>query len=547
MFLLFANVCLYWYGVSDLYAGLFIRADSVIEYNFLDEEMRLDIAENAKKNILWGTILKIYQLMVPFALRSVFIRRLGVEYVGLEGLFSSLLSFLNLAEMGIGSAVLFFLYQPVAEDDEKTFRQLLGFIKVIYRRVGLLILGFGLMFMPFLSQLVSGELPADINIYVIYVLNLLQTVLSYWLFPGKSLVPAAHQQNDMPDRISLSASTVRYTLQFIVLVWRPGYYIYLTVAILAQILENAFLTSAVNRKYPQYRLFLPAPDAVGKKVSQKVRGLLFHRIGGVIVNSADAVVITAFLGLSILGKYRNYFQIMEFVLGMVGLINSSWRAGIGNIIARKGAGAAYSSFEHSAFLTFCTSTVCCCCFLNLYQPFISLWVGEDMLIDDGVIVLLCVYFYTLMLMSTGNMFESAGGIWERDKYRPLMEGLINLGLNLVLVQFIGLYGILLSTILSMALFSMPWLYCNVVRNLFHKSSIGYFGTSLLYTASAVAICAVSYFLCGVLPQNCGLVKELLIKALISVIVPLALLYVFCHKREAWKWMMGHIFRLINFW
>ena len=504
--------------------------------------MRLSIAENAKRNMLWGIILYVYQILVPLALRSVFIQRLGNEYVGLGGLFSSVLNFFNLAEMGVGSAVLYFLYQPVAEDDEKTIRQLLGFIKVIYRRIGLLIFGLGLSFAPFIRLLISGEPPADINIYVIYVLNLLQTALSYWLFPGKSLVPAAHQQNDMASRISLAATTMRYALQFMILVRLPNYYIYLIAAILVQIIESTLLAFAVDRKYPQYRLSLPATDAIEERVKQKVGGLLFHNIGSVIVNSADAVVISAFLGLGVLGKYQNYLQIMSAVSGMIGLINSSWRAGIGNIIARKDADAVYRSFEHSTFLSFCISTVCCCCFLNLYQPFISLWVGESLLLDDGLVVLLCVYFYTFRLMSTGNMFESAGGIWERDKYRPLMEGLFNLGLNLVLVQSLGLYGILLSTILSMAFLSIPWLYHNVMRNFFQKSTVCYFRTLLLYTASAAVICVISYFMCGMLPLSSCLVSTLLIKALISVAVSLALVYGFYHKCEAWKWMTGFIFR-----
>lgn len=507
--------------------------------------MKLNVAENTKRNMLWGAIQKVYQILVPFILRSVLIHQLGIEYVGLSGLFSSLLNFLNLAEMGVGSAVLYFLYQPIAENDEDTIRRLLGLIKDTYRRIGLFIFGVGLLLMPFLRFLISEDLPADINIYVIYLLNLLQTILPYWLFASKSTVLEAYQRNDVSSRIYLITSTIRYILQFIILFCVPNYYLYFMIVILTQIMEKILLTIVVDRKHPEYRTTLPASREMRKQVSQKSGGLLLHKIGGVIVNSADALVITAVLGLVILGKYQNYLQIMNAVTGIIWLVNSSWSAGIGNTMAREGAGAAYRSFEHATFLTFCISTVCCCCFLNLYQPFISLWVGADMLLDDGIIVLLCIYFYSMRLMSPGNMFESIGGMWLQDKYRPLIEGLFNLGLNLILVQTIGLYGILLSTILSMALLSMPWLYYNVVGNLFKSSTARYLGELLLYAVSTAAICAVSYFVCRIIPFNGPLIMILLIRALVSMAVPLSLLYILYHKRESWRWMVHHIFRLVN--
>lgn len=507
--------------------------------------MKLNVAENTKRNVIWGAVQKVYQILLPFVLRSVFIRQLGITYVGLGGLFSSLLSFLNLAEMGVGSAVLFFLYRPVAENDEQTTRQLLGLIKDAYRWIGIFIFGLGLVFTPFLHLLISEELPAGINIYVIYLMNLLQTVLPYWLFANRTIVLEVHQRNDVTNRIYMAASTARYILQFVILFCLPDYYLYLLAVILTQVAERVLIALVANRKYPEYRTALPATSEMRKGVLEKSRGLLFHKIGGVIVNSADALVITAVLGLGILGKYQNYLQIMSAVTGIVVLINSSWSAGIGNTIAREGIGSAYRSFEHATFLSFCIGTVCCCCFLDLYQPFITLWAGPDMLLDDGLIVLLCMYFYSLRLMSAGNMFESVGGLWQQDRYRPLAEGLFNLGLNLILVQYIGMYGILLSTILSMVLLSIPWLYYNVVGNLFKKSVIRYLRQLLLYTAASAAICAVSYLVCGILPSNGSLLVTLLIRALVSVTVPLALLYVLCHKCEAWRWMIRHTLRLFH--
>lgn len=505
--------------------------------------MKFNVIENTKRNIFWGVLRKIYQILVPFILRSVFIHQLGINYVGLGGLFSSLLSFLNLAELGVSSAVLYFLYKPVAENDEKVVRELLGLIRSVYRNIGLFILGAGLMLIPLLHLLVSREVPPDVNIYAIYMLNLLETVLSYWLFPGKSIILEVYQRNDVSNRIYLTVSTLRYALQLVMLYLLPNYYVYLIIVILAQIMEKIFLAFEADRRYPQYRRVLPVPENMKSRVFRRCDGLLFHKIGGVIVSSADALVITAFLGLSCLGKYQNYLQIMTAVSGMVGLIRSSWYAGIGNTIAREGIGAAYRSFENYTFLEFCISTVCCCCFINLYQPFISLWVGTDMLLDDSIVVSLCVYFYCIRLMAPGNMFENIGGIWAKDKYRPFMEGLFNLGLNLILVRFIGLHGILFSSILSMVLLSIPWLYYTVVGDLFKKNVAGYLSGLLLYTISTVAICAVSCLVCRIIPSGKASLVIFFVRAVVSMAVPLVILCLLYHKRDAWKWMVRNIYRL----
>lgn len=215
--------------------------------------MKLNVAKNAKRNVFWGAIRKIYQILVPFVLRSIFIRQLGIEYVGLGGLFSSLLQFLNLAEMGVGSAALYFLYRPVAENDDETIKQLLGLIKSAYRKIGFFIFAAGLMLMPFLHVFVSKGVPDDVNIYAIYLLNLLETVLSYWLFASKSTVLEMYQRNDVYNRIYLITSTIRYGLQCFMLLCLPNYYLYLIIVLLTQMMEKLILALVVDRRYPEYR------------------------------------------------------------------------------------------------------------------------------------------------------------------------------------------------------------------------------------------------------------------------------------------------------
>ena len=204
-----AGVCMVYCGENCHSAEIsaHVKTDDVhYRFDFRESEnMKLNIIKNTRRNLIWGIILRVYQILVPLLIRRVFIYRLGVEYAGLSGLFSSVLNFLNLAEMGVGSAVLFFMYKPIAENDTEAVRRLLGLIHRCYQRIGLFVLAMGVMVTPFIRLLISGEFPDGINIYAIFTLNLLSSVLSYWLCAYKSVILSVHQRNDLTSRAELSA------------------------------------------------------------------------------------------------------------------------------------------------------------------------------------------------------------------------------------------------------------------------------------------------------------------------------------------------------
>lgn len=496
--------------------------------------MKLDVRRNAKRNLAWGALLRIYQILVPLVIRQAFIFSLGVEYAGLGGLFTAVLSVLNLAEMGVASAIVFFMYKPVANDDDETICRLLGLFRRWYRRIGLFVLVLGLIITPFIGYLISGDSPEGINIYAIFLLTLFSSLVTYWPFAYKSALLTVFQRDDLASRIRLGALTFKYAFQLIVLLWFGNYYAFLVVEIVAKLLERFITVLVVDKRYPALNHVLEPTPTMSEGLRKKTRALILHQIGGVIVNSADAIVISLFLGLVVLGKYQNYVLVMTAVLGFVLLINRATQAGIGNRLSVVDMEERRRLFDNYSFLVFAVSMVCCCCFLNLYQPFIVLWLGEDMLLPEGIVVTLCAYFFVLLLMMPGNHFESAGGLWEYDRFRPLLEGLLNLVMNLIAVQFMGLYGVLLSTIVSMLLFSIPWLYYNVAKNLLG----GGFGSCMrrivLRLAACAVTCALSWALCGLLPDM-PLFAGLIVKCFISVLVPTFLLFVLFRKSSEWSW------------
>ena len=188
--------------------------------------------------MVYGTALQIVKLVIPFVMRTVILYLLGVEYLGLNSLFTSVLSVLNLAELGVGSAMVYSMYKPIVEDDIEKICALMRLYKIYYRIIGIVVCALGLLLLPFIPNLISGDVPADINIYVLYLLDLSITVLSYWLFAYKSSILQAYQRTDVISKATLISETLKYGLQFIVLAIFHSYYLYVLVNLLAQIFNN---------------------------------------------------------------------------------------------------------------------------------------------------------------------------------------------------------------------------------------------------------------------------------------------------------------------
>ena len=211
--------------------------------------MKIQRTKNAARNILFDGLLKLVNMVVPFIMRSVMLNFLGIEYLGLNGLFRSILSFLNLAELGVGSAMVFSMYKPIAEDNTEEICALLRLYRTFYRIIGLFIAVVGLAITPFLRNLISGDLPADMNLYILYFINLGYTVLSYWLFAYKSSLLNAHQRTDVISKVSLCIHVAEYALKFLSLIVFRNYYIYLTIQLLAQIAINVLTAVRVTKMF----------------------------------------------------------------------------------------------------------------------------------------------------------------------------------------------------------------------------------------------------------------------------------------------------------
>ena len=330
---------------------------------------KIERTKNASRNIAFGVILKVYQILVPFMMRTAMIYLMGVQYLGLNSLFTSVLQVLNLAELGVGSAMVYSMYKPVAEDDNATICALIKLYRTYYRVIGLVIAVVGCVLTPFIPHLIKSDVPAGINIYILYLLNLGATVLSYWLFAYKNSILQAHQRNDVVSKVTLVTSTVQYGLQLFVLWAFHNYYLYVIVMLATQALKNIVTAVCANKLYPQFKPKGEVSTEEKKIITNKIKDLFFIKIGSVVVDSADTIVISAFLGLTSLAIYQNYFYIMNSVYGMVGIVFVSITAGVGNSLITESIEKNYNDLRTFTFLLSGILCFCCTCFIGLYQPF----------------------------------------------------------------------------------------------------------------------------------------------------------------------------------
>lgn len=492
--------------------------------------MKIERTKNAGRNMVFGIILKIYQIVLPFIMRTALIYFMGVQYLGLSSLFASVLQVLNLAELGVGSAMVYSMYKPIVEDDKKTICALMRLYRTYYRWIGIVIGVVGLALLPMIPNLVKGDIPSELNIYILYLLNLGTTVFSYWLFAYKNSLLNAFQRVDVISNVTMITSTILYILQFCVLCFVKDYYAYLIVALVVQILKNILTAIVVTRMYPDYKPVGKLSKSEIKIINGRIRDLFTAKVCTVIVGSADTIVVSAFLGLTVLAIYQNYYYIITSIIGFITVIYDACFAGIGNSLVAESKEKNFNDFNKMTFIIMWIVGFCCTSLLCLYQPFMKVWVGEDLMFSMNVVVCLCIYFFVREIDHLLSIYKDAAGLWHNDRFRPLVTALANLGMNVLMVQYIGIFGIILSTVLSYIIIGLPWLIRNIFTNMFEPKLLKpYLRKMMLYSIVILISCALTYYVCELI--NLSDWGTLILRLFICTIMPNLIFCVAYHNQK----------------
>ena len=505
--------------------------------------MKLERTKNAARNVVFDGTSEIVNLLFPFVIRSVMLHCLGTEYLGLNGLFKSLLSFLNLAELGVGSAMVFSMYKPIAEDDTQTICALLRLYRTLYRIIGLAIAVVGLLLMSVLHSLIKGDLPAGMNLYVLFLMNLGNTVLTYWLFAYKSSLLQAHQRRDVISKVSLAVRVTEYTLKILILVYTRNYYLYLAVQLLCQLAVNLMTAVCATKMYPRYVPGGKLPKEKTLDIFRRVRDLFTSKLSATVFDAADTLVISAFMGLTVLALYQNYYFIITALRMMLVVLLNACMAGVGNKLIMESKKENYRDLEKISLLFLWVLGVSSSMLLCMYQPFIRVWMGEENLLAVGLVLCFVVYYYSMGANKLINMFKDAAGIWRVDRWRPLTAALVNLGLNLATVRWLGLYGVLLSSVFSIVAIQIPRLFHNLFREVFPRQYMGrYIRLFCGMAAVALVSCGASWFVCGLFTLNVW--PALILNAAVSLLVPNLFCFVVYGRNPVFRESLSQLKRIL---
>lgn len=481
-------------------------------------------SKNSIRNIGAGLINKVITLFLPFIVRTVFVQKLGSEYLGLNGLFTSILMLLNLSELGFGSALVFSMYKPLAQNDRVKVGALLNLYKKIYKWIGLGILGAGIFLSPFLPYIIKGEYPLDINIYILFYIFLFNTSISYLLFAYRKALFTADQRNDIISNVS-SITTICVNLcQLIVLVVFHNYYLYVLTYPVFTIADNLIVYVLSKKRYSDIVCTGTITDEEKNVIKKHVIGIALQKFCSTSRQSFSNIIISMFLGLSAIAIYSNYFYILTSVHAILYLIPNSIRASVGNSIVSTDENKNFKDFNVMMLIYAWISGWTGVCLLCLYQPFMKLWMGERLMLGMNSVILLCLYFYVLSMSDIISLYKDAAGLWWLGKIRTLSEAICNVILGFLLGWLWGINGILIASLLTLTFIGHGYGgYINFRGYFKSQRFIVYVKDQIVYLVAFLSISAISFLLCDVVKLD-GF-SGLIIKGIICLVIPNLLYFI----------------------
>lgn len=433
------------------------------------------------KNIVFSVGAYFCSILFQFINRTFFIYFLSTEYLGLNGLFSNVLSFLSLADLGIGSAINFALYKPLKERNIEEIKSIMRLYKTLYTIIGFVIMTIGGILTPFLPYLIK-DMPVMIpHIKFYYLLYVFNSAVSYFFTYKRSIIIC--DQREYISSISTTAARILTSiLQVIVLFIFKSYSFYLFVSIIVTVTENITISLIADRKYPYLKesRIRKLNKEKRKGIQKNVLAMMCHKIGGVLVSSSDNIIISSFVGLTAVGIYSNYTLIVNSINHLITRISSAITASIGELVIDTDKNHIEEVFNRILFAHVWMNGFSSVCFYCLLQPFINLWIGNSYLIDELTLIILVINVYIYAIRNVVKIFNDASGTFWYNRYMPLIECGVNLIISIPLVIKYEIAGVLIGTIISNLLVAL-WSDAKVMfRYLLGKNSMSYWKNMSIY-------------------------------------------------------------------
>lgn len=484
---------------------------------------------NSIKNMIFALCCQVLGALLGFVTKTIFLNELGDIYNGMLGFFANIVSVLSLAELGLGAAIVFALYKPIAEDDIPRLQSLMQFYKKVYTYIAFIVLGLGLLFLPFLPLLME-EVVDGARVYLYYIIYLLNTVVSY-LFIYKSALLNADQRNRIVRLVNMLYTLLRNGIEIGILLLTHNFILYLCVQLCCTICNNFTISAIANKLYPwlkQKATVLPKSET--KKIFSDVKSVVLYKIGGVLLNNTDNLLITIIVGLVAVGYYSNYMMLVGLVMTVLELMFSALSGSVGNLNASTSKEHSKKIYDLVGFIGFWVYTICAISLFVLLDDVVLFWIGDERVLGKAISLALALNLFVIGLLQGTMVFRNTTGLFRKTKFIII----ITAGLNIVLSIGFGLIweiaGIVFATSVSRLLTNFWYEPYILHKDIFEVQPKGYFIKMIKYIIVAGIAGAATYLLAGLIPYMgfMSIIYKVLVCLGISNIV---LLICFCRSKE----------------
>ena len=486
-------------------------------------------------NLIFALGGRLLNIITKFGVRTVFISALGKEYLGLNGLFTNILSFLSLAELGVGASIVFSLYKPIAEDNRDKIIVLMRLYKRAYTFIGIIVLAIGTGLTPFLNFFIS-DMPDIPNIQLIYLLFVLNSGISYF-YSYKAAFIAANQKNYIVTNNTYIFELATAIMQIVLLILFRNYFAYLFTQVFFTILSNITISAIADKKYPILR------ETTKSRLDKETRSIIatnvgaafFHRIGHIIVFCTDNILLSKFFGLLVVGLYSNYSMIITSVEGILSQFFTAITASVGNLGATASEDRQREVYGKIFFIQFWIYSLATAALAVSINPFIDLWLGKDYIMSTKCVIFIVMNFYLKGMRQVNMTFNSAYGLARYYKWMPIPESIANIVFSILAANLIGPEGIFIGTTLS-TLAAPFWIEPYILMKYGLQGSLTrYYWMYIKYFATTFGMTAFSLLCASMIPFS-G-IMAFLVNILIVLLLPNIMIYLLFGRSPEFKYLV----------
>lgn len=499
--------------------------------------------KNSIRNAIFSIGGYAFTMILQLVGRRVFLMKLSSEYLGLSGLFYSILSMLALSELGIGTAIIYAMYKPVADDNKEKIKSLMALYKKLYTSIGVFILLVGICVAPFLQYMIK-DMPDMKYIRVYFILYVFNSAFSYFCTYKRSLI-ICNQKEYISTSTTTIASMITRILQIVVLMTTGSYMLYLVVQIIVTVMENLWISHIANKMYPyiKEKNIRPLEKEDVSSIKKNIAAMFAHKMGDVVVNTTDSVIISRILGLVSVGLFSNYDLILSNILTISKKIIYSISASVGNLTASSEKKHSEEVLDNIVFLTYFFQCFITTTLIVIIQDFICLWVGKEKLLENTVVIIFVANLYIATMRIPVIIFRNATGTFWNDRFRPVLESVANLVISIPLTFIMGIAGVKLGTIISTLTVAFWWEAYALYKYFFEKGVKGYLLKQLKLVCITAVCVVITYSVCELI--HTVLIVQLILKGIICCIIPNAINILLFYKTSEFKFVQGKLMKVLR--